>query len=146
MKALALARRIPHERLRSNVVERAEKFRKKRLLITHYWYPFNNSGTFRWLNLARHIDFDVLTSKKPRKEFYDETIPRRGRRVFRYGSRLPAVLSGLYLSFRTLFKRYDTYIITSPPESLIIGAFILQLWVGMWFWICEIPLTEISSR
>ena len=103
------------------------------LLITNYWYPWNTSGTFRWLQMGRYIDFDVLTSKKPREGFRDETLPykiRQGhiRRVFRSGYMLPAVLSGLYLTLRAIFLRnYEVYIFTVPPFTLAFGAYILQL-------------------
>ena len=100
----------------------------KALLITNYWYPWNTSGTFRWLQMGRYIDFDVLTSKKPREGFKDETLPYKDRRVFRFGYSLPAVVSGLYLTLRAIFIRgYGVYIFTVPPFTLAIGAYILQL-------------------
>ena len=101
----------------------------KVLLITNYWYPWNTSGTMRWLQMGRYLDFDVLTSRKPRKGFYDETLPfGHFRRVYRHGSGLPAVLSGLYLALRAIFFRsYDVYIFTVPPFTLAFGAYILQL-------------------
>jgi hypothetical protein len=78
--------------------------------------------------MGRYIDFDVLTSKKPRKGFEDETLPRpRSRRIFRHGSNLPAVLSGLYLAWRAIMVRhYDIYVFTAPPFTLSIGAWLLQ--------------------
>ena len=83
----------------------------------------------RWLQMGRYLDFDVLTSRKPRKGFYDETLPfGHFRRVYRHGSGLPAVLSGLYLALRAIFFRsYDVYIFTVPPFTLAFGAYILQL-------------------
>jgi len=98
------------------------------LLITNYWYPWNSPGTMRWLQLGRYLDFDVLTSKKPRKGFKDETLPRgRGRRIYRHGSNVPAVVGGLYLSLHSVFSSgYDVYIFTSPPFTLSIGAWLLQ--------------------
>ena len=100
----------------------------KVLLITNYWYPWNTSGTFRWLQMGRYIDFDVLTSKKPREGFKDETLPFYDRRVFRFGYSLPAVVSGLYLAIRAIFIRgYGVYIFTVPPFTMAIGAYILQL-------------------
>jgi len=98
----------------------------KILLITNYWKPWNAPGTFRWLQMSRYIDFDVLTSRKPRGGMYDETLPASNAIVFRYGYNLYAVLSGLWLIFRALFRKYDLYIFTSPPEIFIIGAYILQ--------------------
>ena len=98
----------------------------KILIITNYWKPWNTPGTMRWLQLSKYIDFDVLTSRKPRKGFYDETLPASDTVVFRYGWNLYAVLSGLWLTFRALFRKYDLYIFTSPPESFIVGAWILQ--------------------
>ena len=100
----------------------------KILLVTQYWYPWNCSGAFRWVHIGEHLDFDVLTSKKPRGAMYDETMPGWNKRVFRYGSNLPAVLGGLYLSVVALFHRnnYDRIIFTSPPESILIGAWLLQ--------------------
>ena len=57
---------------------------------------------------------------------YDETLPASNAMVFRYGYNLYAVLSGLYLTFRALFRKYDLYIFTAPPEIFIIGAYIFQ--------------------
>ena len=96
------------------------------LLVTNYWKPWNSPGTFRWLQLSKYIDFDVLTSRKPRGGMYDETLPASNAMVFRYGYNLYTVLSGLWLSFRALFRKYDLYIFTAPPEVFIIGAYILQ--------------------
>ena len=98
----------------------------KILIIANYWRPWNTPGTFRWLQMSKYIDFDVLTSRKPRGGMYDETLPGSSTRVFRHGYNLYAVLSGLYLSFRALFYKYDLYIFTSPPEVFIIGAYIFQ--------------------
>jgi len=96
------------------------------LLITNYFKPWNSPGCFRWLQMSKYIDFDVLTSRKPIGAFYDETLPPSNSMVFRYGYNLYAVCSGLYLSFRALFRKYDLFIFTSPPESFIVGAYILQ--------------------
>ena len=98
----------------------------KILLITNYWKPWNTSGTMRWLQMSRYIDFDVLTSRIPRGGMYDETLPQSRARVFRFGSGLYAFLSGLCLSFLSWFRKYDLYVFTAPPEILIIGAYILQ--------------------
>ena len=98
----------------------------KILLVTNYFSPWNTPGTMRWLQLSRYLDIDVLTSKKPRGGMFDETLPRSNSRVFRYGSGLYAFLSGMLLTVFALFRRYDLFIFTSPPESLIIGAYIHQ--------------------
>jgi len=100
----------------------------KTLLICNTWYPWHNSGTFRWLHLSKFIDFAVLTTKKPRQGFYDDTMPKGNcKKLYRCGSMLPAFLAGLYLSFRSLFIRADKYIYTCPPESLLLGAWLNQL-------------------
>lgn len=100
----------------------------KTLLIAYYWYPWNNSGTFRWTGFGRHIDFDVLTCKKPLRSKKDFGIKTRNYydRVYKFGMYLPAIVWGFIAPFIALFKRYDVYVITAPPESLLIGAWILQ--------------------
>ena len=99
----------------------------KTLLITNYWYPFNTPGSLRWIQLGRYLDFDVLTCKQPRKGFIDETLPvPRDRMVFQHFSNLPAVLFGLSITLLAIFRRYDLYIITIPPFTLSICAWILQ--------------------
>ncbi len=101
------------------------KHKMKILLVTNYWHPWNTSGTFRWLHLSKHLDFDVLTSRRPNLGFKDETLPNaKCGRLFRFGSSLPAVVSGLYLSIISCFIRADKYIFTCPPEMLFVGAFI----------------------
>ena len=98
------------------------------ILICNYWHPWNTSGSFRWLHLSQHLDFDVLTSKKPNKGYNDETMPQgRVGKLYRHGYNLPAILGGLYLSLVSVFIRADKYIYTSPPESLLLGAWINQL-------------------
>ena len=97
------------------------------LVITNYWHPWNNSGTFRWLHLSKYIDFDVLTSKRPGKGFYDDTMFETNTKIYRYGNRLPAFLSGLYLSIISWFIRADKYVYTSPPETLLVGAWVNQM-------------------
>jgi len=49
--------------------------------------------------------------------------------VYKFGAYLPAIVWGLLapLFAIPLLRRYDTVIITSPPESLLIGAWLLQL-------------------
>lgn len=98
----------------------------KILIITNYWKPWNTSGTMRWLQLSKYIDFDVLTSRKPRGGFYDETLPGSSARVYRYGWNLYACLSGCYLACRALLRKYDLYIFTTPPESFIAAAWVFQ--------------------
>ena len=100
----------------------------KVLLITNYWYPWNTSGTLRWLQIGRYLDFDVLTSKKPRKAFYDETLPgpnRNSRNVYRHFSSIPAILFGFFIIPFVLAHRYDLYVVTIPPYSLTFVAYIL---------------------
>jgi len=97
------------------------------ILITNYWYPWNNSGSLRWLHLSEYLELDVLTSKKT-QGFEDETLPHgRCNRLWRYGSNLPAVLSGVLLSIVSVFIRSDKYVYTIPAESLLLGAYINQL-------------------
>ena len=98
----------------------------KTLLITNYWTPYNSSGTFRWLMLNKYLDFDILTSKKPKKGFYDETLPKSNGRTYRHGSSLYAILSGLYLSIISWFIKADVYVYTIPPESLLFGAWVQE--------------------
>jgi len=98
------------------------------LLVCNNWYPWNNSGTFRWLHLSQYIDFAVLTTKRPSKGFYDDTMPQgRYTKLYRHGNMLPAFFGGLYLSICSLFIRADRYIYTSPPETLLFGAWLNQL-------------------
>ncbi len=101
----------------------------KVLLISHYWYPNNSSGTFRWTNFSQFIDFDILTSYKPLFSFRDYSIraSKLFDGVYKFGYKMPAIIWGFIASFMALFKKYDVYIITSPPESLLIGAWVLQL-------------------
>ena len=101
--------------------------KSKTLLVAHYWYPFNNAGTFRWLYFAREIDCDVLTTEKPVNSKFDHTIPNPNKNTIRLGKNIPAFIWGFIASVAMLFKKYDTYIITSPPESLLLGAWLLQL-------------------
>ena len=100
----------------------------KTLLISYYWYPWNNAGTFRWTGFSRHIDFDVLTCRRPLRSKKDFGIECGNYydRVYKFGMFFPAILWGLFAPLVALFKRYDVYVITSPPESLLIGAWILQ--------------------
>lgn len=98
----------------------------KILLITNYWYPYNASGTFRWLSFAKYIPIDILTSQKPKRGFYDETINRTGKRIFHVGSNLPACISGIVLSLYSIFFKYNVYVYSSPPETFLLGAYIQQ--------------------
>jgi hypothetical protein len=101
----------------------------KILVITNYFYPFNHSGSIRWTWLGRFIPFDVLTQIFPRKSFIDETLPYpfKTKNVYKLGFMFPAVIWGLVASFAVLFfRKYDIYIFTSPPQSLLLGAYFLQ--------------------
>ena len=98
------------------------------LLICNTWYPWHNSGTFRWLHLSQYINFAVLTTKRPSRGFNDDTMPQgRYTKLYRHGNMLPAFLAGLYLSICSLFIRADKYIYTCPPETLLFGAWLNQL-------------------
>ena len=98
------------------------------MLITNYWWPYNVDSTFRWLEFAQYIDFDVITSKKPKRGFYDETIPRRGGNIFSYWSGRSGILWSLAIIRVVISKRkdYEIFIFASPPEGLIITAWLLQ--------------------
>ena len=98
----------------------------KILLITYYWEPFNHSGTFRWYHFGQHIDFDVLTSTKPRRAMYDTTIPKLDKRVYRYGLNLRPLLWGLRTNNYLRDFQYDLYVFTAPPYSLVWVAYRLQ--------------------
>ena len=99
----------------------------KTLLITNYWKPWNASGTMRWLQMGRYIDFDVLTTRKPRKGFYDETLPKsRAEKVIRKFTKWPAVLWGIGIILYGLRLDYDVYIVTTPPYTLSFLAWLLQ--------------------
>ena len=108
--------------------ESIKRKNRKILLITNYWYPWNCSGSFRWVHIGEHLEFDVLTCKKPRKGMYDETMPGKNHRVFRHGRNLPALLFGLFITCFVIFirKNYQKIIFSSPPESLLIPAWICQ--------------------
>lgn len=98
------------------------------LLINYYWFPYNNSGTFRWLGFDKYIEFDVLTSKCPVESFVDYTIPKPKNRVIKkIGRNWRAKIWGLIAPLFGLFKKYDWVIFSSPPEPLIIWAWIYQL-------------------
>jgi len=98
----------------------------KTLLITYYWAPFNHSGTFRWLHMGEFLEFDVLTSTKPKGAFYDETIPKPDKRVFRYGFNLRPILWGFRTYFYLRDHKYDLYVFTSPPFSMALTAYLMQ--------------------
>jgi len=100
------------------------------LLITNYWSPYNSPGTFRWWNFAQFMNMDILTNKKPLGARYDPTIEGRGNKVYRVSFYCcPAFLAGIFLSVIAWYYRkdYDLFIFTSPPETLLIGAFLLQV-------------------
>lgn len=98
----------------------------KILLITNYWHPYNNPGAIRWINFRKFIDFDILTCKIPLKGFKDNTMPFVKSKVFRFGIKLPAIIWGIFSLIPALFLKYDVYIITCPPESLLFTGYILQ--------------------
>jgi len=103
----------------------------KTLLISYYWYPYNNSGTFRWANFSKFIDFNILTCRRPLRSFIDYSIQvpydKRYKDVRKFGAYLPPWVWGLIAPLLILFSRYDLYIITSPPETMLFGAWFLQL-------------------
>ena len=102
----------------------------KNLLITAYWFPWNTPGTMRWLQIGNYLQFNVLTSGRPRTGFIDNTLPmnidRPSRLVLMFGNKLPAWFWGLRSIFHIPKFKYDTYIFTSPPESLIVSAWIME--------------------
>jgi len=99
----------------------------KTLLITHYWHPHLNAGALRWIGFSHYMCFDVLTCRRPIKGMKDLTMPSPDeRRVFRFGYKLPAVIWGALTLIPALWMRYDVYIITFPPESLLLTAWILK--------------------
>lgn len=96
------------------------------LLVTTYWLPYNNPGALRWIKFGQFMDFTVLTSKKPKRGFYDETLPKVNKYVRAFGKNIPAFLWGILAIFKVPLN-YKNYIITAPPESLFLLAYILQL-------------------
>ena len=98
----------------------------KTLIITNYWYPWNHPCTIRWINFGKYMDFDVLTQRVPRSGFKDYTLPQSGKKVIKFGWKLPAVLWGFLALIPALLMRYDSYLITAPPESLIFTAMVLK--------------------
>lgn len=102
----------------------------KILVVLNSYWPWNAPGSMRWFELGYYLKFNVFTSRRPRSGFYDDTMvyPGRNRKIFRFSWKLPAILWGLIASFRVLFRRgYDVYIFSSPPESLLLGAWLCQL-------------------
>jgi len=76
---------------------------------------------------SKYINFDVFTSKKPRGVFKDESLPPQfADRCTCVSSNTPAFLFWLFVIIPCLRSHYDLYIITSPPESLLFLAYILQ--------------------
>jgi hypothetical protein len=98
----------------------------KTLLVTYYWWPYNTPGALRWVGLGRYLDIDVLTTTKPIFGEVDCTMPFTEKKVYRLGWMVPAVIWGGLILFPLLFMKYDCYIITSPPESLLFTAWVLQ--------------------
>ncbi len=75
------------------------------------------------------IRLHVLTSRSPRNCQRDKTMPYLFLgRVFRFGRKLPAILWGLLALIPCIKhrKKYDLFIFTSPPESLILTAWVMQ--------------------
>ena len=98
------------------------------LLVAHYWYPYNNAGAIRWLHFSQEFsDMDVMTTSVPINSTVDHTLPNPNKKTIRFGTKLPAALWGIIASIRLIFTDYTRYIITSPPETLLIGAYVLQL-------------------
>ena len=95
------------------------------IVIIHAHAPYNHPGTFRWWHYRQYFNFKVLTAKKPRGGFYDETIRSIGD-VRRVGSNLPVFLWGLVASAYSWFVREDVYIYSCPPETLLIGAWVSE--------------------
>ena len=95
------------------------------IVIIHAHAPWNHPGTFRWWHYRQRFNFKVLTAKKPRGGFYDETIRSVGD-VRRVGSNLPVFLWGLVASAYSWFIREDVYIYSCPPETLLIGAWVSE--------------------
>lgn len=102
----------------------------KILLVSYYWYPFNNSGSFRWLHFSKYIKIDTLiTSKYPYNSFIDNTIPKGRVKIISKFFKLPAVLWGIFIAPIVLVYSmfFDKIIFTSPPESLIFVSWLCQL-------------------
>ncbi len=59
---------------------------------------------------------------------HDETMPGKAHRVFRYWNNLPALIFGILIIPFAFYhaRKYDRIIITTPPESLLILAYLLQ--------------------
>jgi len=101
---------------------------EKILLVAHYWFPWNNWGAFRWMNFGRYIDFDVLTTREPIQSFRDDSLADPGKKTYRFGRKLPAIVWGFLASMVVQLKNgYDVYVFTSPPAMLLLGAWLLQL-------------------
>jgi hypothetical protein len=81
------------------------------------------------LGMNKYLKADVLTSRQPVKSFKDYTIPDHSYCVKRIGKNWIAKLWGLLAPLLALrfIMRYKQIIITSPPETLILWAYLLQL-------------------
>lgn len=103
----------------------------KILLISYYWYPWNNSGSFRWLHLSKYLDIHtVLTCKRPRNSFLDKTIPRgRTKKVIRLFRLRPILWSIAIIPIVAilLLNRYSKVVVSSPPEMSITVAWLVQI-------------------
>jgi len=105
----------------------------KILLVSYYWYPFNTAGSFRWLHLSNYLSIhSLITSKKPCKGFIDTTMPRGKIKVIIRLFKLPAILWGIIITPIVLIYSlfFDKIIFTIPPESLLLPAWICQLFGG----------------
>lgn len=101
----------------------------KILLVAYYWYPWNNAGSFRWLHLSRWIPITTLiTSKKAKNSFYDETMPQgRAKILIRWFKLRPAIWAIVMtpvIIVAGLF--HQKIIVTIPTETLLLPAYILQ--------------------
>lgn len=100
------------------------------LLISYYWQPWNNPGVFRWLWFSHYIHISsVLTCGKPKNSFYDDSLPMGYADQIKYFWGMRGLFWGILIIPKTLWlSRYsEKIVITSPPESLIITAWVLQL-------------------
>jgi len=103
---------------------------KKVLLISYYWYPWNTSGSFRWLHISEYLNIHtVLTAKPSSKAFLDETMPRGKAKIILKLFKIPAALWGVIITPIVLAMSlfYDKVIFTIPPEMLLLPAWLCEL-------------------
>lgn len=101
------------------------------LLVTAYWTPWNNAQTIRWWQYSFYFNFAILTVKYP-LGFYDESLveSKNYHPTKRVRGWVPvAIVHGLILSLYSILyaKRFRVIVYTTPPETLLIGAWINQL-------------------